>query len=114
MEKVTELAFKLHDLLLSSEQYLNLKVAEDNMNNDENASLLIQNYHKLQELSHNNKMEELNKKLHEAKLKMDLNPYVIEYKKAYKEYQILVGKITSIVFKDFSTISTLDKILKSR
>ena len=39
---------------------------------------------------------------------------VINYKKAYKEYQLLVGQITDIVFEGFSNPSLLDKIVRAK
>ena len=52
--------------------------------------------------------------LSSAKFEMDNNELIINYKKAFKDYQILVGKITSIVFEDFKTDSLLDKIIKAK
>lgn len=114
MEKVTELAFELHDLLMNSEQYKKLKLAEKNMKEDSNAASLIEKYHNLLSKSINIKTEKMNKELHQAKLEMDLNNLVIAYKKAFKEYQLLVDEITSIVFKDFSSITKIDKIIKMK
>ena len=54
------------------------------------------------------------KELHKVKLELDNNKNVIEYKKAYKEYQLLVGKITDIVFEDFSNPSILDRIVRAK
>ena len=52
--------------------------------------------------------------MHIAKLELDNNEIVIKYKKAYKDYQLLVGKITDIVFEDFSNPSLLDKIVRAK
>ena len=114
MEKYQEEAFNLHELLLNSVQYKNLKEKETIMLNDVVSFKLINDYHSLQEQYTYNKTEEQLKKLHEAKLLMDNNENVIQYKKAYKEYQILVGNITDIVFEDFSKPSIIDKIVRAK
>jgi len=112
METVEELAYQLHDKLIESIEYKELKNAESIMLNDKLAKSLIDNYHKLQELYSSDKKEETNKKLHQAKLEMDLNPLVIAYKLAYKNYQILVGNITDVVFKDFKSDTLVEKIIR--
>ena len=112
MEDALQLAFKLHDLLLNSPQFLSLKQCENTMLNDKESKALIDNYHNLQELYSSLKTNEIQTKLHNAKLKMDENINVINYKKAYKQYQLLVGHITDLVFDGFKTDSIIDKIFK--
>lgn len=114
MEKANKLAYELHDMLINSIEYNNLKQAESIMLNDIVASSLINKYHQMLDKYSMDKSESVLKELHEAKLKMDLNELVIEYKKRYKDYQILVGNITEIVFKDFSNQSTIDKIIRAK
>ena len=91
MENTIDLAFKLHEMLTNSKEYLALKDAEKIMLEDLESSSLIKKYHLLQEQYSSVKTNDMLQKLHEAKLKMDLNINVINYKKAYKDYQILIG-----------------------
>lgn len=112
MEKYLELAFKLHDQLLESEEYKKLKKAEEIMLKDPISSKLVEDYKKALEEYGNNKSQTLLEKLHKAKYEMDVNELVIEYKKALKEYQVLVGNITDIVFEDFKSDSLVDCIRK--
>lgn len=114
MEKINELSFKLHDMLLNSKEYLELKNIEKKLLEDEISSSLLKNYHKLQEEYMSNKSEEMLKKLHKAKLMLDENEIVVSYKKVYKNYQILIGNITDIVFEDFSKQSIIDKIIRAK
>ena len=114
MENILELAYKLHDLLLNSNEYKILKDYEDKMLNDDNANSLINNYHICLEKYNFDKSEEVLKKLSNAKLLMDQNELVILYKKAYKDYQILVGNITDVVFKDFKKDTFLDKLIRAK
>lgn len=113
MEKIFELSFTLHDLLLETVEYKNLKMIEKKMREDKTASSLIAIYQDLNVQYGTNKTQELLKKLHQAKLKMDQNELVIEYKKAYKQYQILVGKVSDIAFKDVFEPSTFERIIRS-
>ena len=112
MENTIDLAFKLHEMLLNSNEFLTLKKYEKIMLEDFNSASLISSYHKLQEKYTTIKTNETLKELHEAKLKMDNDLNVINYKKAYKDYQILVGNITDIVFEGFKNDTLVDKILK--
>ena len=114
MEKVCDLAFKLHDLLLNSDEYKTLKNMESVLYNDSLSFNLLNEYHKMQEEYAFNKTDEMLKQLHLVKLKLDSNENVINYKKAYKEYQLLVGQITDIVFEGFSNPSLLDKIVSAK
>ena len=43
-----------------------------------------------------------------------LNELVIKYKEKYKDYQILLGKITEVVFEGFASTSTIDKIIRAK
>lgn len=113
MENCIDLAFKLHDLLLNSDEYLSLKHYEKIMFDDFHSSSLINDYKQLQEKYMNIKTKQMLQKLHQAKLKMDQDINVINYRKAYKEYMILVGNITDIAFKDFSNNSIIDKIIRA-
>ena len=45
---------------------------------------------------------------------MDNNVNIINYKKAYKDYMILVGKITDESFLDFKKESLIDKIIRAK
>lgn len=112
MDNITSLAFSLHDKLMESKEFKTLKEYETIMLNDESSKSLIDNYHHLQELYSSLKTNEMQTKLHKAKLLMDENENVINYKKAYKEYQLLIGKITDLVFDGFKNDTTLDKIMK--
>ena len=114
MDKVTNLAFELHEMLLQSNEFLELKEAENKMLNNEVSLSLINNYHKILEKYSTNKSEIVLKDLHLAKLNMDLNDLIKNYKDKYKNYQILLGKITDIVFEDFSLQSTVDKIIRAK
>ena len=114
MENILELAYKLHDLLLNSSEYKILKDCEEKMLNDDNANSLINAYHICLEKYNFDKSEEVLKKLSNAKLLMDQNELVILYKKAYKDYQILVGNITDVVFKDFKKDTFLDKLIRAK
>ena len=73
MDKVTTLAYELHEMLLQSDEYIKLKEAENKMLNNDEASLLIKTYHNVLEKYSSNKSEETLKELHQAKLNMDLN-----------------------------------------
>ena len=114
MEHIQNLAYELHELLTSSNEFNYLKECERNMLTDDVANNLIKEYHKAQEQYNFDKSDEVLNILHNAKLKMDQNELVILYKKAYKEYQILVGNITDIVFKDFKNESLVDKIIRAK
>lgn len=114
MEHIQNLAYELHELLTSSKEFIYLKECERNMLTDDVANNLIKDYHKAQEQYNFDKSDEVLNMLHNAKLKMDQNELVILYKKAYKEYQILVGNITDIVFKDFKNESLVDKIIRAK
>ena len=113
MESIN-LAFELHDKLLNTNEYKALKHYEQIMLNDKESSSKIASYHSLQELYSSLKTKEVLDKLHNAKLLMDNDINVINYKKAYKDYQILVGKVTDIVFEGISSSSTIDKIIRCK
>lgn len=114
MENIQNLAYELYELLTSSNEYKNLKKCEVEMLNNSVSNTLINEYHMLQEKYNMDKSEDILSMLHLAKLKMDENELVILYKKAYKDYQILVGKVTDIVFKDFKSESMIDKIIRAK
>ena len=114
MDKVSSLAYQLHEMLLQSNEYLSLKETENIMLNDLEASNLIASYHQALEKYSTNKSDAVLKELHKAKLNMDLNELVIKYKEKYKDYQILLGKITEVVFEDFASTSTIDKIIRAK
>ena len=114
MDKIQTLSYELHDLLLSSKEYLILKETELVMLNDNECKNLIDNYHKLLEKYNFDKSDEVLNLLSKAKMLMDQNELVIKYKKAYKDYQILVGNITDVVFKDYKKDSILDKIIRAK
>ena len=108
MDKVSTLAYQLHEMLLQSKEYLSLKEAESIMLNNKEASNLIEIYHKVLEKYSSNKSDDVLKELHQAKLNMDLNELIMNYKEKYKDYQILLGKITEVVFEGFASTSTVD------
>lgn len=114
MDNINELSFKLHEMLITSKEYLYLKQCEQELLNDKTSSSLLNSYHLLQEQYVSNKTNEMLKKLHIAKLKLDENEIVIKYKKAYKNYQFLIGNITEIVFDGFSKQSLIDKIIRAK
>lgn len=114
MEKIYEIAFALHELLIKSEQYLTLKEKEKEMLSDCFCVDIINKYHNCEEKYQQNKSASNLKDLHEVKLIMDETDLIIQYKKAYKEYQILIGEITDLVFKDFSSPSLIDKIIRAK
>ena len=114
MDKVSTLAYQLHEMLLQSKEYLSLKEAENIMIKDKVASKLIETYHKVLEKYSSNKSDEVLKELHQAKLNMDLNELIMNYKEKYKDYQILLGKITEVVFDGFASTSTVDKIIRAK
>ena len=60
------------------------------------------------------KSDEVLNALSNAKSLMFQNKLISDYKKAYKDYQILVGNITDVVFKDFKKDSLLDKIIRAK
>ena len=47
-------------------------------------------------------------------MRMDLNELIMNYKEKYKDYQILLGKITEVVFEGFASTSTVDKIIRAK
>ena len=114
MQEIVSLAYSLHEMLLSSNEYKALKEAENIMLNDKISSQLINEYHTLQQKYNFNKTDEVLTMLSNAKLNMDNNELVIKYKNAYKQYQILVGNITSIVFEGYKSDTLLDKIIKAK
>ena len=113
MEKLFDLSYKLHDELLNSNEYKNLKEKEHLMLSDLSLNKLINSYHELLAKSYNDKSKELLKEIHSIKLKLDENELVINYKKAYKEYQLLIANVTEVVFQDFKNDSLIDKIIKA-
>ena len=114
MDKIQNIAFELHDKLLASEEYKQLKEKEKIMLSNPESSFLLNNYQELLIAYNDNKSNENLKKLHVSKLKLDENNLVKEYKDAYKNYQILVGNITDIVFDGFKTNSVIDKIIRTK
>lgn len=114
MEKIQKLSYELHDLLLSSTEYLKLKECEVIMINNVEAKKLIDNYKEIIEKYNFDKSDEVLNALSNAKSLMFQNKLIIDYKKAYKDYQILVGNITDVVFKDFKKDSLLDKIIRAK
>lgn len=114
MEKVINLSYELHDLLLQSNEFLALKKYEKIMLTDEQSSKLINDYHKAFEEYNFDKSEKCLKEVHKHKLLMDNNVNIINYKKAYKDYMILVGKITDESFLDFKKESLIDKIIRAK
>lgn len=113
MEKIQELSFELHNKLKESQQYKNLKLHEKIINEDEISKNLISTYKKLHEKFTFDHSEKIKKELYKAKLEMDNNINIINYKKAYNEYLILVGKITDIVFEDYKKDNIIDKIIRA-
>lgn len=113
MEKLFDLSYKLHDELLNSNEYKELKEKEKLMLMDKKVNDMINKYHDLLSKSYNDKSKELLKKLHLIKLRLDENELVINYKKAYKAYQLLISNITDITFKDFKNDTLIDKIIKA-
>lgn len=114
MEKITKLSYELHEKLILSNEYKNLKSIEKKMLENATCKLLLEKFHHLQEVYATNKSNEILSKLHYAKLKLDENELVKEYKKAYKDYQILIGNITDIVFDGFAKKSIIDKIIRAK
>ncbi len=114
MEKVINLSYELHDLLLKSNEFLTLKKYEEIMLKDEKSNKLINDYHKAFEEYNFDKSEKCLKEVHKHKLLMDNNINIINYKKAYKDYMILVGKITDETFLDFKKESLIDKIIRAK
>lgn len=114
MEKIQELAFQLHDKLLNSDEYNLMKEKEKNMLDNQESSFLLKLYNDAMLEYGANKTQENLKKMHLAKLKMDENSLVAEYKAAYKNYQILVGHITEIVFEGFQKTTLIDKIIRAK
>lgn len=113
MEKLFDLSYKLHDELLNSKEYKNLKEKEHLMLSDSSLSELINSYHELLAKSYNDKSKELLKEIHFIKLKLDENELVINYKKAYKAYQLLIANITEVAFNGFKNDTLIDKIIKA-
>ncbi len=114
MEKTQQLAFELHDLLQDSQEFHLLKEKEKMMFQDETCQQLIKDYQESVSQYGINHSEENLKRMHLCKLAMDKNVFIQEYKKAYKNYQILIGEITDIVFEGFSTPSIIDKIIRAK
>ena len=112
MEKLFELSYSLHDKLLETDEYHKLQEATKKMFDNKESKRKIDDYNKMMEIYSNNKSNDNQKRLHEAKLVMDNDLLVIEYKKAYKNYQLLLSNITSICFDGFSEESLFDKIIK--
>ena len=113
MEKLFDLSYKLHDELLNSNEYKKLKEKEHLMLSDSSLKNLIDSYHELLLKSYNDKSKELLKEIDSIKLKLDENELVINYKKAYKEYQLLIANITEIAFNGFKNDTIIDKIIKA-
>ena len=113
MNNIFEIAFDLQSKLKESPEYIKLKQCENIINNDHISKSLVDNYKKLHEDYTFDHSTQLQVKLHEAKLEMDQNINVINYKKAYKEYMLLVGNITDIVFENYKNDNVLDKIIRA-
>ena len=77
MEKVIDLSYELHDLLLQSNEFLALKKYEKIMLTDEQSSKLINDYHKAFEEYNFDKSEKCLKEVHKHKLLMDNNVNII-------------------------------------
>ena len=112
MDSIISLSYQIHDMLLESEEYLNLKRKEKEMLDDPVSSKLVDDFKRLEEKYGYDKEKDVQKELSQAKIKMNENKKVIAYKEAYKQYQILVGKVTDICFDGVKTDSIFDKILR--
>lgn len=112
MDNIIDLSYKIHELLLDSNEYKELKIKEKEMLDDKKASKLINDFKALEEKYGYDKEKDVLKELSNAKIKMNENNKVIAYKKAYKDYQILVGKITDICFENIKKDDIFDKILR--
>ena len=114
MEKIYNLAYKLNHDLQNSLEYQILKEKEKQMLNDKICANLLKQYQQMQEIYQKDRSQDNLKKLHQIKLSLDENKLVKEYQLSYKNYQILIGKITDIVFEDFKSELLIDKIIKAK
>lgn len=97
--------FELKELLISCEEYKNVKTKEHEM--EEKCSFLLLEYNKLFEeynealrfKNYGSDVEGAQAKLHECKKILDENQYVIEYRNSYKDINKLLKEIEKIIFK---------------
>ena len=105
----TEILAKVYELkesILDSKEYKDVKEKERLM--EENCSALLIEYNHLFEEYNNalrfekygSNLSDIQKKLHECKLRLDTNPYVISYRDAYKHMQEILNEIQNTMYKD--------------
>lgn len=102
---------KLHESIENDPRILRLNELDEKMNNDEEVMKLA--YRKNVAITEyedalrffkdgSPEVQAAQKKLHEAKLNLDLNPLVQEYNKAFKEVQLMYQKINGTLFDKFA------------
>ena len=102
---------KLHESIENDPRILRLNELDEKMNNDEEVMKLayrknvaINEYEDALRFFKDGSPEvsAAQKKLHEAKLNLDLNPLVQEYNKAFREVQEMYQEINKALFDRFA------------
>lgn len=97
-DELIEKAYQLQDELHKDSAYLNLKLAEKEMNENEELAQLFSAYQKAQEQYIENNSEERQKSLFLIKYQIDTHPYVLAYKEKLKIYNAILLEIKKIIF----------------
>lgn len=105
------LAYQLHDAIEADQRVVRLKTAEKVMENDEKVMRLAYTYD-LAQTQYNETLKiftETSKEavfaqriLFESKKKLDENPLVIEYNKAYREVRLIYSDLQAKIFEPFN------------
>ena len=101
---------KLREAINSDPRLLKLNELDKKLNEDEDVMKLA--YQKDMALlsyedtlkhfkEDSSEAKEAQKRLHEAKLKLDLHPLVKQYNEAYKEVRLMYEKINDVLFSSF-------------
>lgn len=100
--------FELKDMLVDSELYKRVKLAEEKMMKDETCFILLNTYQDVQKEYNEAKRFEkygsdvlsVQKQLSDIKKKVNENELVIKYNEVYKEMKKELKKIEKMLFKD--------------
>ena len=107
-EKIIEDSFALSDMIKKSEEYLDLKKKEKWLEEDPKVLKLLNEFNDANELLVEIRSNKNYKKLEgnvlenisKIKEKLDADPLVIAYKKAYRKYEKLIKEVDREVFNE--------------
>ena len=103
----TEILAKVYELkekLINSDEYKKVKNTEKEMEEKCSSILIKYNYlfdeynNAIRFINYGSDVESVQKQLAACKLELDNNEYVKEYKKAYKDMNVLLKRLENIIF----------------